>query len=124
VPLQWATTQTNLGAALASLGRRESGTARLDEAVASYREALKEWTRERVPLQWAMTQNNLGAALGALGERQMAADKAKGCEALVAAHEHYAAALEEYRKAGASPKMGAVEGSILRLDAVIARHCG
>ena len=53
-------TQTNLGSALLRLGERESGTARLDEAVAAYREALKEMTRERVPLDWAMTQNNLG----------------------------------------------------------------
>ena len=34
------------------------------------REALKEWTRERVPLQWATTQNNLGIALRILGERE------------------------------------------------------
>jgi tetratricopeptide (TPR) repeat protein len=52
------------------LGERESATARLEEAVAAYREALKERTRERVPLNWAMTQNNLGAALGTLGERE------------------------------------------------------
>jgi hypothetical protein len=37
-------------------GSRERGTARLEEAVAAYREALKEWTRERVPLDWAGTQ--------------------------------------------------------------------
>ncbi len=53
VPLDWATTQNNLGSALASLGERESGTAKLEEAVAAYREALKERTRERVPLDWA-----------------------------------------------------------------------
>ena len=44
-------------------GERESGTARLEEAVAAYRAALEEWTRERVPLDWATTQNNLGNAL-------------------------------------------------------------
>ena len=60
----------NLGAALATLGERESGTARLEEAVAAYREALKENTRERVPLEWAMTQMNLGNALKRLGERE------------------------------------------------------
>src|SRR5271166_4147801 len=49
---------------------RETGTARLDEAVAAYRAALGEWTRERVPLDWAMTQMNLGNALGTLGERE------------------------------------------------------
>ena len=52
-------TQNNLGAALSMLGERESGTTRFEEAVAAYRAALEEWTRERVPLQWASTQNNL-----------------------------------------------------------------
>ena len=52
------------------LGQRESGTARLNEAVAAYREALTERTRERVPLGWATTQNNLGIALAVLGLRE------------------------------------------------------
>ncbi|MGF1640612.1 MAG: tetratricopeptide repeat protein, partial [Rhodospirillales bacterium] len=47
-----------------------SGTARLGEAVAAYRAALEEFTREQVPLDWAATQNNLGLALAALGERE------------------------------------------------------
>ncbi|MGH6852763.1 MAG: hypothetical protein ACREDJ_06120 [Methylocella sp.] len=46
-PLQWATTQNNLGNALQPLGERESETARLDEAVAANREALQENTRAR-----------------------------------------------------------------------------
>ncbi len=62
-PLEWATTQNNLGLALARLGERESGTVRLEEAVAAYRAALEERTRERVPLAWATTQNNLGEPL-------------------------------------------------------------
>ncbi len=62
--------QTNLGNALALLGQRESGTAGLEEAVAAYRAALEELTRERVPLDWAATQNNLANALGRLGERE------------------------------------------------------
>ncbi len=70
VPLDWAKTQNNLGNALATLGERESGTARLGEAVAAYRDALQENTRARVPLDWAKTQNNLGYALQALGERE------------------------------------------------------
>ncbi len=52
------------------LGERESGTARLEEAVAAYRAALTGNTRERAPLDWAMTQNNLGNALLSLGERE------------------------------------------------------
>jgi hypothetical protein len=48
------------------LGQRESGRSRLEEAVAAFRAALEEITRERAPLQWALTQNNLGNALDAL----------------------------------------------------------
>ena len=40
VPLAWAGTQNNLGLALSTLGERESGTARLEEAIAAYRAAL------------------------------------------------------------------------------------
>ena len=69
-PLEWATTQNNLGNALLRFGERESGTARLEAAVVAYREALKEWTRERAPLDWAGSQNNLGLALSTLGERE------------------------------------------------------
>ena len=43
-------TQMNLGSALFRLGERESGMARLEEAVDAYRAALQEMTRERVPL--------------------------------------------------------------------------
>jgi tetratricopeptide (TPR) repeat protein len=60
----------DLGTSLTILGDRESGTARLEEAVEAYRDALKEYTREREPLKWAMIQNNLGSALRALGERE------------------------------------------------------
>jgi hypothetical protein len=53
-----------------ALGKRESGTARLEEAVAAFRAALKERPRERVPLQWAATQNNLNASEKLLAERR------------------------------------------------------
>ena len=67
VPLDWAMTQMNLGTALWSLGERESGTGKLEEAVLAYREALKERTRERVPLDWALTQMNSALRFGASG---------------------------------------------------------
>jgi tetratricopeptide (TPR) repeat protein len=60
----------NLGNAQQTLGRREGGTARLDESVATYREALRQCTRKRAPLDWAKTHNNLGVALRMLGERE------------------------------------------------------
>ncbi|MBB3898391.1 tetratricopeptide repeat protein [Roseococcus suduntuyensis] len=59
------------GIALHTLGARESGTARVEEAVATYRAALEEYRRERVPLDWALTQNNLGMALHTLGTREI-----------------------------------------------------
>ena len=58
-----------LGAALMTLGARERGTERLEQAVAAFTEALKERTRARVPLDWAATQNNLGHAIQILRER-------------------------------------------------------
>ena len=84
-----------------SLGERESGTARLEEAVAAYREALQEWTRERVPLDWAMTQNNLGLALQRLGERE------SGTARLEAAVATYRDALTE-RTREAAPDLSSV----------------
>ena len=77
------------GAALATLGERESGTERLEQAVAAYAEALKERTRARVPLDWAGTQSNLGAALTILGKRE------RGTERLEQAVAAYTAALKE-----------------------------
>jgi tetratricopeptide (TPR) repeat protein len=69
VPLDWATTQTNLGNALLMLGERESGTGRLEEAVAAFRAALEERTRDRVPLDWAASTGNQGIALMLLAKR-------------------------------------------------------
>ncbi len=66
---------------------RAAGAA--EEAVAAYRAALQERTRERVPLDWAMTQNNLGNALQRLGGRE--SGTARLDEAVAA----YRAALQE-----------------------------
>jgi hypothetical protein len=70
-------TQNNLGMALQTLGARESGTAQLTEAVAAYRAALEEFTRERWPLDWAMTLGNEGIALRAIAERRQDLVRAK-----------------------------------------------
>ncbi len=56
VPLDWAMTQNNLGTALQTLGEREDGTQRLEEAVAAFRAALEVMdARARPALSWAMT---------------------------------------------------------------------
>jgi len=83
-----STTYNNIGNALSTLGERDTG--HLEEAVAAYRKALKEMTRERMPLQWAATYNNLGNALSTLGERESGTGRLE--EAVSAYHE----ALKEY----------------------------
>jgi tetratricopeptide (TPR) repeat protein len=77
---------------LERLGERESGTAHLDEAIAAYRAALEENTRDRVPLSWAWTQMNLGVALETLGERET------GTTGLEEAVTTYRAALQEWTR--------------------------
>ena len=70
MPLDWARAQNNLGNVLAILGKRESSTARLEEAVAAYRAALTERTRKRVLLDWAMSIGDQGVALMYLAQRK------------------------------------------------------
>jgi len=55
---------------LQTLRQRESGTARLENAVSLFRAALEEMPRDRVPLDWATTLNNLGNTLQILGQRE------------------------------------------------------
>ena len=74
------------------LGEQSGEQDWLHRAIETYREALKERTRERVPLDWAMTQNNLGNALQTLGGRE------SGTARLEEAVAAYRAALEEYTR--------------------------
>jgi hypothetical protein len=71
VPLKWAMTQASLGisTALLILSERGSGMARLEEAIAAYRDALMERTRDHVPLDWATSFGNQGVAMILLAER-------------------------------------------------------
>ena len=69
VPLRWADTQNNLGAALEALGQRENGSVSLIRAVAAYEAALSERTPQRSAIEWAITENNLGGVLLTLGIR-------------------------------------------------------
>jgi tetratricopeptide (TPR) repeat protein len=82
----------DLGNSLWTLGQRETGTARLEQAVEAYRAALRERTQDRVPLDWAVTQMNLGTVLATLGQREV------GTAGLEQAIEAFRAALTEYRQ--------------------------
>ena len=57
-PDERRTCLSDLGIALATLGERESETARLEEAVSAFRLALEEYSYERVPLQSEITHSN------------------------------------------------------------------
>jgi tetratricopeptide (TPR) repeat protein len=84
-----------LGVTLLTLGERESGAERLQQAVQAYEAALEEYTRERVPLAWATTQNNLGNALSTLGQRESGTDR------LQQAVQAFEAALEVFTRESA-----------------------
>jgi len=111
---QHGTALNDLGISLATLGERESGTARLEEAVAAYRDALKERARERVPLDWAMTQNNLGAALQTLGERE------SGTARLEEAVAAYRAGIEVLEHSGAGHYLAVAQRNLARAETEIA----
>jgi tetratricopeptide (TPR) repeat protein len=81
-PTYWPEAQNHLGIVLYNIGERESGTARLEEAVAAFRAALEVYTRAEIPTSWAGTQNHLGNALQTLGERE--SDTARLEEAVAA----------------------------------------
>jgi hypothetical protein len=81
------------------LGERESGTARLEEAVATYYAALQERTRELVPFQWARTRENLAEAFLSLATRMAhEARRAYLADALIAVD----GALAVYREGNAA----------------------
>jgi hypothetical protein len=69
LPDDRGTILNDLGAALAILGEREAGTARLEQAVETFSAAQTEWTRDRVPLDWARTPGNERMALLTLAGR-------------------------------------------------------
>jgi hypothetical protein len=70
VPLDWDSAQNNLGAALSTLGERETGAEELEQAVAAYHAALDEWTRERVPYNLSGVRARLTNPLRLLDERR------------------------------------------------------
>ena len=95
VPLDWATTQNNLGVVLKTLGEQTGDIQVLNQAKTVFEAALKERTQERVPVAWAQTQNNLRLTLAKLAEQLDLTDRQQAkmlyeqaadiCEALSAA---------------------------------------
>ena len=107
--------QNLLGNALSDLGARESGTARLEEAVAAYRAALEERTRAANPQAWATTQNNLGAVLAIIAERS--GDRGRMAAAAACARD----AVAVFREAGASHYLAVAEETLAKAKAALAK---
>ncbi len=120
-----------LGIASQELGARESGTARLEQAVAAYQAVLLESTRERGPMNWAITQNNLGNALMRLGEREIGTARLEqAVEAFRAAleertHEHMPLrwAMTQHNLGAALQTLGERESGIERLEQAVEAYC-
>jgi exonuclease VII small subunit len=94
---------------------RESGTARLEEAVSEFREALKERTRGRVPLDWAMSTGDQGVAIMYLADRKMDVAMARVALGLIEA------AFEAMRTGGHEPFAADFEARLPEARAILAR---
>jgi tetratricopeptide (TPR) repeat protein len=70
VPLDWATTQMNLGNALFRLGERESVTARLEEAIAAYKGALEIFSISHSDYYKTICSSNRERALALIEDRR------------------------------------------------------
>ena len=108
----------------------QNNTARLEEAVVAYREALKEQTRENAPSLWASTQSSLAEVLAMLGDHE---NNTARFEEGVAA---YREALKELTRERAPPqwatiqvglghaltKLGESENNTARLEEAVAAY--
>ena len=101
--------------ALQTLGERESGTARLEEALTAYRAALEENTRDRGPLDWAATQYNLANVLATLSERTK--DRTRMTEAIASMRN----AAEVYRQGNVTYWLPIAEQRIAAMEATLAK---
>src|SRR5512132_729632 len=70
VQLDWAATQNNLGNALKTLGERESGTQRLEEAIEAYEGALEVFAAAQASYYVSVVRDNLERASLMLAKRR------------------------------------------------------
>ncbi|MEO1041331.1 MAG: hypothetical protein AAFX52_03490 [Pseudomonadota bacterium] len=91
---QLAVGRFGLGTSLWSLGMVRGDDASLEEAIAVYQDALREFDKRKSPLLWARTQAFMGVVMLNLGSRRQSEPLAE--QALTALTE----ALREYEKQG------------------------
>jgi hypothetical protein len=68
-PLDWASTHTNLGTALLTLGERVGGTEHLEDAIAAYDAALTVFVPAQAASYVSICRSNQAGALSLLLER-------------------------------------------------------
>ena len=88
------------------------------EAVEAYRDALKEWTRERVPRSWAIIQYNLGIALSAIGKRE------SGIGRLHEAIEAYHETLKEFTRERVPSDWSNARNNLINTQTIINERLG
>ncbi|MEW6200609.1 MAG: tetratricopeptide repeat protein, partial [bacterium] len=95
-PVQYATTQNNLGTAYTYLpsATPEERAENVRKAIACYKAALEIYKKDEYPVDFAMTQNNLGTAYTDLPSAT-AEERADNVKKAIAC---YKAALEIYKK--------------------------
>ena len=110
-PIEWASTQNNLGTALGALGLKLSetkeGPSLVESAINAYRSSLEVRTRETRPLEWALTKQNIGQALYYLAV--MGVSGAERKTFAVGARMALEEACEVYKKNGNSQAVSALE---------------
>jgi len=84
-PMQYATTQNNIGNAYSVLARVRDKAENSKKAIEAHREALKVYTFERFPIEYASTQNGLGIAYEMLAQVEVE-NWAESCERAIEAH--------------------------------------
>jgi tetratricopeptide (TPR) repeat protein len=95
-PLDWASSQSNLGMVLQTLGVLKRDPDTLKQAVVALNAALEETTRDRSPLEWAAVQQELGVTLADLAQIDHGPDTVANLTAAVAA---FSAAVEVQTRA-------------------------
>ena len=98
LPVDWATTQNNLGIAYADRIRGDRA-ANLEQAIECYKQALEVRTWQDLPVDWATTQNNQGIAYA----DRIRGDRAENLEQTIRC---YKRALEVYYSGGLPRGLG------------------
>ncbi|HVO44280.1 MAG TPA: hypothetical protein VMT34_16750, partial [Aggregatilineales bacterium] len=106
-PLDYATTQDNLGSAYGDLAGVEDRPENLRRAISAYDEALRFRTPEAAPLDCAGTQNNLGTTYGDLASvEDRAANLQRAIEAFSEALRFYTPKTAPLDYAGTQNNLG------------------